>query len=272
MKRIIRSFIIIIAFSFIFASFSSAHFQTFWPDNNNGYAKRGKMVTWQYFWGHPYEFVVFDAKKPNFYVVTPKGSKENVEMKQNMMKDEATGKLRKAYKIKYTPKYLGDSWLCLEAPLYFVEEEGVFLKDYAKEVIHVIAEDGWDKPVGMEIEMVPLTRPYGIEEGFVFVAQALFNGKPLSNGYVEIEKFNGFHIKEENIPKDQYGNENVPMVTRVAKTDLNGYVTYTLDEPGWWMICVYHKDGEKVVKGKHYPIIKRGGIWVHVEKKFSQKR
>jgi cobalt/nickel transport protein len=250
---------------------ASAQFHTFWPDNENGYARRGKPVSWDYFWGHPYEMVIFDAKKPNFYVARPDGKTDSVEASQVQMKDEETGKMRTAYRMRYKPTALGDSYLCLEAPLYVVEEEEVFLKDYVKQCIHVMAEEGWDRPVGMEIEIIPVTRPYGMEEGFVFKGQALFKGKPLADAWVEIEKFNGFHVNHENLPTDQYGNENVSMITRVSKTDLNGYVVYTLDEPGWWMVSVSHADGEINHEGRDFPLVKRGGLWIYVEKRFIQR-
>jgi len=249
-----------------------AHFHTFFPDGSpNCYAKRGKEITFKYFWGHPYEYIIFDAPTPKFYVLKPDGKKDEVKLKEIKMKDKETGKMRAAYEVKYKPTALGDSYLCLEAPAIFVEEEELFWKDYVKQPIHVMSERGWDKPVGLEIEMVPLTRPYGIEEGFVFKGQALYKGKPLPNAHVEIEKYNGFYVKGKNLPIDQFGNEDVPMITRAAKTDVNGYVVYTLDEPGWWMISVAHEGGEMERDGKKYPVELRGGLWVHVEKRFIQK-
>ena len=256
---------------FSLVAIARAHFHTFWPDNENGYAKRGKLVSWDYFWGHPYEMVIFDTKKPNFYVARPDGKRDSVEVSQVQMKDKETGMMRTAYRVMYKPMALGDSYLCLEAPPYLVEEEELFWKDYVKQSIHVMAEKGWDRPMAMEIEIIPLTRPYGMEEGFVFKGQALFKGKPLAGAYVEIEKFNGFHVKEENLPTDQYGNENVPMITRVSRTDLNGYVVYTLDEPGWWMVSVSCQDGAIKHEGKKFPLVKRGGLWIYVEKRFLQR-
>lgn len=267
--------IVFIGMVFVFGIMEGvyAHFHTFWPeDNRNCYAKRRKEITFKYFWGHPYEQIIFDAPKPNFYVVKPDGKKDEVKLEKIQMKDEETGKMRTAYEVKYEPTALGDSYLCLEAPEILVEEEGMFWRDYVKAPIHVMAEVGWDKPVGLSIEMVPLTRPYGIEEGFVFKGQALYKGKPLANARVEIEKFNGFYVEGENLPTDQFGNEDVPMITRAAKTDANGYVVYTLDEPGWWMVSVAHEPEEMVEhNGKKYPVEVRGGLWVHVQERFIQK-
>ncbi len=245
------------------------HFHTFWPDSPNGYGKLGQKITWDYFWGHPYEMILFDALTPNFYVVTPDGEKEPVALKTADMKDPDTGKMRKAFTLSYTPESIGDSWLVLEAAPCPIEEEGEAVQDYVKQCIHVMAEKGWDVRLGLPIEVVPLTRPYGLEAGFAVTVRAYLNGKPLPDATAEIEKLNGFYVDGDALPKDQFGMEDVPMITRVARTDVNGYLTYTLDEPGWWMISVSAESGTATVNGKEYPRVLRGGLWLHVEERLT---
>jgi len=251
---------------------AEAHFQVLWPTSGNGYGQRGRPITWHYFWGHPYEKIIFDTQRPKVYIVRPDGQRDPVEIRETETKDEETGLRRRTFQIVYTPTSLGDSYLCLEAPPYFIPEEGLFWKDYVKQCLHVRAERGWERPVGMEMEIVPLTRPYGMEEGAVFKGQVLYQGKPLANAEVEIEKFNGFYVKEDALPLDPYGQENLPLITKVSRTDLNGYLTYTLDEPGWWIISVRHRAGLTVHEGKRYPLEKRAGFWLYIEKRFVQPR
>jgi cobalt/nickel transport protein len=248
------------------------HFHTFWPDGPNGYAKLGEEIVYQYFWGHPYEMILFDAKAPTAYVVAPDGEREPVSLEPVEMEDPETGLPRAAFRLRYTPENIGDSWLVLEAPPYPIEEEGEAVQDYVKQCIHVMAEQGWDSELGLPVELVPLTRPYGLEPGFAFTARAYMGGEPMAGATVEIEKFNGFHVGEEMLPTDQFGMEDVPMITRVAKTDAFGYVTYTLDEPGWWMISVSAESGTAAVEGEEYPRVLRGGLWVHVDEEFSVGR
>jgi len=245
------------------------HFQTFWPDTPNGYARLGEKVTWQYFWGHPYEMIVFDTPAPDVYAVTPAGEHQSVSVQATTMKDADTGKVRKVYALSYAPESLGDSWLVLAGKPTLIEEEEEVVQDYVKQCVHVMAEVGWDREIGLPIELVPLTRPYGLEEGFAFTARAYMDGKPLPGASVEIEKLNGFYVDGDTLPKDQFGMEDVPMITRAARTNVNGYVTYTLDEPGWWMVSVSAESGEATVEGKSYPRVLRGGLWVHVEKEFT---
>ena len=251
------------------ASGAFGHFNTLWPDSPNGYALPGQKVVWQYFWGHPYEMILFDAQRPNVYAVTPSGARQPVAVEPARMKDPATGKLRAAYGLTYTPEEIGDTWIVLEAPPYVIEEEGEAVQDYVKQCVHVMAQNGWDARLGLPIELVPLSRPYGLEPGFAVTVRAYLNGQPLAGAACEIEKFNGFAVTEEMLPKDQFGNEDVPMITRAARTDANGYLTYTLDEPGWWIIAVMGDGGSVKVEGKAYPRVLRGCLWVHVDEKLT---
>ncbi len=243
-----------------------AHFHTFWPQVEGCYGKTGDGVRWQYFWGHPYEMIIYDAQPAKFFVRTSQGGREPVALQEASLTDPATGKARRAYALEYKPVAPGDYWLCLEAPAYFIPEEKVFWQDYIKEIWHVMAQKGWDEPVGLEMEIVPLTRPYGWPAGSVFKAQALFKGKPLKGAQVEIEKFNGFYVSKDKLPKDRLGDENEPLMTRALKTDGQGYLVFTLDSPGWWVIAVSQEDGKKTHEGKEYPVEKRGCLWVYVEK------
>jgi cobalt/nickel transport protein len=248
---------------------AQGHFHTFWPDSPNGYGALGERITWQYFWGHPYEMILFDAEAPRIYVVSPDGQKADLAPVPVEMEDPGTGQMRAAFTFSHAPEAIGDSWLVLEAPPCPIAEEGAAVKDYVKQCVHVMAETGWERGLGLPIELVPLTRPYGLEAGFAFTARAYLDGEPLAGSAVEIEKFNRFHVTAESLPKDQYGLEDVPMITRAARTDANGYVTVTLDEPGWWMISVAAESGTVSVDGQDWARVLRGGLWVHVEEEFT---
>jgi cobalt/nickel transport protein len=249
----------------IFPGAAAAHFHTYWPPVEGCYGKPGEVARWRYFWGHPYEMIIYDAQPPQFFIQTPQGKQEAVTVKELGLKDEESGKVRRAYEVAYKPAAPGDYYLCLKGPPYFIPEEKLFWQDYVKEPWHVMAQKGWDKPVGLEVELVPLTRPYGWPGGSVFQAQALFKGKPLKGVVVEIEKFNGVFVPKDKLPKDRYGEENTPLITRTVKTDGQGYFTCTLDSPGWWVMAVSHLDGNLTRGGKSYPVEKRGCLWVYME-------
>jgi len=244
---------------------AQAHFHVFWPQTEGCYAKPGETVTWQYFWGHPFEMLIDDAQPPTFFIFTPQRKKESVAVKQITLKDQASGKDRQAFQVEYKPPEAGDYYLCLESPPYFIPEEQLFWQDYVKEPLHVKAEKGWDQSAGLPVEIIPLTRPYGWPVGSIFKGQALVKNKALTRATVEIEKFNGFFVPADKMPKDRLGGENAPLITRVTKTDRMGYFICTLDSPGWWILSVSAPGGKKVHQGKTYPVEMRGGLWIYVE-------
>ncbi|MFO7958548.1 MAG: DUF4198 domain-containing protein [Candidatus Brocadiia bacterium] len=251
------------------AATASAHFYTYWPDSPNGYGQLGREVQWECFWGHPYEKIIFDTAEPEAFAALPDGERQDLTVTPVKREDPATGEMRSTFTFSHVPEQLGDAWIVVAAPPILVEEEGEFVQDYVKQCLHVMVEKGWDRPVGLPIEIVPLTRPYGLEPGFVFKGRLLLDGEPLADAHVEIEQMNAFYVGEEDLPRDQFGMEDVPMITRTARTDANGYVTCTLDEPGWWIVCASTESGTLEAEGEQLPRVLRGGLWVHVEEEFS---
>jgi len=244
---------------------AKAHFQVYWPQQEGCYAKQGELVTWKHFWGHPFEMLISDAQPPKFFIFTPKKKEEDLTAQEITLKDQESGQDRKAFEVEYKPSAPGDYYLCLESPLYFIPEDEEFCQDYVKEPLHVEATGGWDQSVGLPVEIIPLTRPYGWPAGSVFEGVALGKNKALTGAAVSIEKFNGFFIPRDRLPKDRLGQENSPLITRVTKTNRMGYFICTLDSPGWWLISVSAPGGRKVHERKSYPVKMRGGLWVYVE-------
>jgi len=242
-----------------------AHSHIYSPQFEGCYAKPGEAVKWQYFWGHPFDMLIDDAEPPKFFIFTPEEKKETLEPREITLKDPAGGQDRRAFTVEYKPPGLGDYYLCLESPAYFIPAEQEFWQDYVKEPLHVMKEGGWYDAVGLPVEIIPITRPYGWPAGSVFKGQALAKKRPLTRATVEIEKFNGVFVSRENLPKDRLGEENSPLITRVTKTDRLGYFLCTLDSPGWWIMSVSAPGGSKTHAGKRHPLKMRGALWIYVE-------
>jgi cobalt/nickel transport protein len=137
---------------------------------------------------------------------------------------------------------------------YFEPAEGKFIKQITKVYVEAFGlEDGWDEPIGLKAEIVPLTRPFGIWEGNTFRGRVFINGKPAPNIDVEVEYLN---TKGVEVPAD-------PFVTQVIKTDENGYFEYTIPWAGWWGFSAIGEGGMKKHKdGKKYPVELDAVIWV----------
>lgn len=251
---------------FISAPAALAHYHVFWPKTPGCYGKPGQTAVWTHFWGHPFEMRLDDPPAvPKFAIRLPGGKKEPVLVKEIRLTDQESGRECGAFEAAFTPGVAGDYYLTLESPPAFIPEENLFCQDFVKGVFHVMAEKGWDERLGLEMEIIPLTRPYGWPAGTTFTAKALFKGNALKLAPVEVEKFSGFFVEPGQRPKDRFGYENAPLITRTAKTDANGYFAVTLDSPGWWLITVSRQDGKITREGEAYPLHKRGCLLLHVE-------
>jgi cobalt/nickel transport protein len=220
--------------------------------------KRGEAVIVHYRWGHPFEHQLFDAPAPrDVFSIAPEGQK--TDLTGTLQKaEEPSGEKRSAtYHLSYTPEHRGDHLLILNTPPIWMEEEQEFLQDSAKVVLHVQAQKGWDASAGQPFEMMPLTRPYGLQSGMVFHAQAVWQGKPLAGALIEIERYNA--VPPAKLPPDE-------QITRTGKTDPNGCLACTLTEPGWWCLTARHDGGQREHDGKMYPVRRRATLWVFVDR------
>jgi cobalt/nickel transport protein len=220
--------------------------------------KKGETVTFTYQWGHPFEHELFDAPMPERLIcLVPDGTKTDLLTKLTKISVAAgDGKKVTAYQFDFTAEQRGDYVFMLTLPAMWMEEEQEYLQDVVKVVLHVQAQKGWDVPVGGTMELLPLTRPYGLLAGMTFQAQARAGGKPLEAAQVEAERYNPTPPKE--LPPDEH-------ITRTAKTDPNGVVTVTFTEPGWWAITALRDGSRRERDGKMVPVRQRATLWVHVD-------
>ena len=144
----------------------------------------------------------------------------------------------------------------VEQKPYFEPTEGQFIQQIAKVYVSAFGwEEGWRKPIGLPVEIVPLTRPFGLWEGNTFVGQVLKNGKPVPYARVEIEYYNSQGVK--------YPNEL--LYTQVVKTDQNGIFIYTVPWSGWWGFSAITEGGEikNPSDGKKYPLELDAVVWIY---------
>ncbi len=228
---------------------ASAHFTMVFPSDSEDtvwdvapedyIAELGETKTVYMMWGHPYEHILFDmVTVPEVSVMKPDGTVEQLTSEEitvdGMNEDGELGTF-KAYKASFTVDQDGDTVVFVK-----YEDHDEDMIDYTKAVIHSGEEMwyGWDAEVGQQTEILPYMRPYGMEEGFVFSGQAMYNGQPLTDAPVEIEIYHTLdagieivELAEEMFPYDP------PMVfTRLTKSNDNGEFVYSLDEPGIWFV------------------------------------
>lgn len=249
-----------------FASPGGAHFNMLLPSTAS--AKKGETVTLTYQWGHPFEHQLFDAPEPVRVVVWAPDGKRSDQTKRLVKTTvpAAEGKKATAYQLKFILEQRGDYVFLLQTPPIFMEEDGEFLQDIVKVVVHAQAQKGWDAAVPGQFEIMPLTRPYGLQPGMVFQglieARDLIPSKPFAGALIEVERYNSAPPKQ--LPPDE-------QITRTVKTDPNGVFTTTLPEAGWWCLTAKRDAGTRQREGKNYPVRQRATLWVYVDEKNSGK-
>src|SRR5579885_3602279 len=230
----------------LFAGSGAAHFNMLLPQTAS--AKKGETLTLTYQWGHPFEHQLFDAPQPqSLMVLSPDG--QRIELTDKLVKTTFKSGTKEvtAYELRFTPQQRGDYVFVLRTPPIWMEEDGEFLQDTVKLVLHVQAQKGWDAAVG-DFELLPLTRPYGLRPGMVFqveIPPARSANKGIPCGLVEIERYNAEPPKK--LPPDEE-------ITRTVRLDANGVATTTLSEAGWWCLTAARPQGTKMRDGKSYPL------------------
>ena len=236
-----------------------AHYNMLLPETAS--ARRGDTVAFLYQWGHPFEHQLFDAPAPrSVFVVQPDGKK--TDLTSALVKSTASvadGKSVTAWRFGFKAEQRGDYVFVLTTQPIWMEEEQEFWQDTVKVVLHVQAQKGWDVSTGSGSEIVPLTRPYGLQPGMAFQAVVHQSSQKANGGaFIEIERYNA--TPPRKLPSDE-------QITRTVKTDGNGVLTCTLTDPGWWSITAQREGGQMAREGKKYTLRQRTTLWVYVDEK-----
>lgn len=217
-----------------------AHFPLLLPERPQG--EVGKASALELSYGHPFEVERGASPRPVAFRAHPPGG-EAVDLLPGV---QPTGEERtRGWRASYTPAVRGDHLIEVEGPA--VEHEGKTHRDFVKLILHVPAvQAGWDRALGRPLELVPLTRPYGLPVGAAFRALVTRAGKPVPGALVEVERKN--EAPPAELPPE-------PFVTRVEKADAQGAFAVTLDAAGWWVLCAEAEAGAEV---------HRAALWVFV--------
>jgi cobalt/nickel transport protein len=257
-----------------FAAPAAAHYHILLPDKPA--TSRDEAVTFTYFFGHPFEHQMFSAQKPaGVTVIAPGGqADEQLAKLERFEVPGVDGKAVTAFRWKYSPTQRGDHVAVVRADPVWMPDEKEFLQDTVTVVLHVQTQNGWDNALGTAMELMPLTRPYGLRPGTVFQVQVLGppalhpdgilirtplaerTQQPLPRTLVEVERYNP--VPPRALPPEEH-------ITRTVKTDPNGVATVTLPEPGWWALTAVRENGTREHEGKRYPLKVRSTFWVFVD-------
>jgi cobalt/nickel transport protein len=168
---------------------------------------------------HPMERHYMEMARPIQFGVQQSGRKTD----QLATLSEAKGKAPEqdrdftAWRTTYQIKRPGDHTFYVEPAPYWEPAEDLFIIHYTKVCVNALGlEEGWDQTVGLETEIIPLTRPYGLWTNNLFTGRVLVKGKPQAGAEVEVEYLNESPDNPSQVkaPSDPY----VTQVVRAARS------------------------------------------------------
>jgi len=231
---------------FIFITiYANAHFLTFMSNTDNVSNPKQTKVDLDISFIHPFEQSGMNMEKPEVFV----------NSKNNKLNLTQTTKLEhKAWSSSYDIKTPGVYKFFVQPQPYFEPAEEKFISHVPKLIISSFGlEDGWDEPLGLKYEIIPMVKPFALYAGNLFQGKVLHDGKPAANTEVEVELYNEFGLKA---PSDAH-------ITQVVKTDDNGVFSFVMNHKGWWGFAALIEEGElKHSDGKMYKIENGALIWV----------
>lgn len=156
-----------------------AHFGMIIPDKNLVAKSGPKVVNAKLMFWHPMEDHGMGLAKPQAGVMLD-GKK--TDLSASLKPLSLAGK--QAWGLSLPIRRPGDYILYMTPQPYWEPAEDCFIIHYTKTVIDALgAEEGWDQAVGTKIEIIPLTRPYGLYAGNSFTGKVIYKGKPLAGGH-----------------------------------------------------------------------------------------
>lgn len=199
---------------------ASAHFGMVIPSTDFATMKQ-KTATITYSFSHPFAGDGMELVRPEKAGVFVNGKMYDLTQKLEATKVMKHG----AWSIDYTFKRPGVYSFFMQPKPYWEPAEDCFIQHYTKVCVPAFGADtGWDEPLGLKTEIVPLLRPFGNMAGNTFVGQVIVDGKPVPNAEVEVELYN----------KGRFSPATPFSETQVIIADQNGVFHFTCPQPGWW--------------------------------------
>lgn len=239
---------------FLWTANANAHFGGIIPSDDIVTQEDSKTITLNVKFFHPMEGGYMEMEKPVQFGVMHRGEKSDLfgALKPKKIKGFTT------WETNYQIRKPGDYTFYVEPKPYWEPAEDCYIIHYTKVCVDALGlEEGWDNEVGLETEIVPLTRPYGLWTGNIFTGVVKVKGKPVPYVEIEVEYYNedGKVIP----PADPY-------ITQIIKADKNGVFSYAMPKAGWWGFAALNEASwmMKGPDGEEKPIEIGAVYWIRV--------
>lgn len=172
----------------------------------------------------------------------------------------------KAYTSKYKAKKMGDHLFVMKPAPSYSEIEGVYLQMITKMIVNVSGKPtDWDKELGLDAEIIPLSKPYGIWAGSSFSGMVKAAGIPVPFANIEVELLN-YDIDMENYKLGKMKTNAPQQSFKVIEIKANerGEFTFHLPQEGMWSFNAKSIGHNKKYKDRE--LSQDAIIWVEVKK------
>ncbi|MBW1777550.1 MAG: DUF4198 domain-containing protein [Deltaproteobacteria bacterium] len=231
-----------------------AHFGMVIPSDSMVMQEEDRTIRLTLSFSHPFEGVGMELVKPKrFFVVA---DEKATDLAGSLTPARVMG--HSGWMLDFPVKRPGVYAFFMEPTPYWEPAEDCFIIHYTKTVVAAFGEDdGWDSPLGVKTEIVPLSKPYGLYAGNVFQGIVQLDGKPVPFAEVEVEFYN--KDQRAKAPSDY-------MITQTLKADGNGVFTYAAPKPGWWGFAALNSaDFTLSHEGKEKDVELGAVLWVKFE-------
>lgn len=147
--------------------------------------------------------------------------------------------------------------LVMETRPYWEEKQDIFLQQFAQTLVPVQGcKYGWDVPVGLKLEILPLTRPFGLTAPVLFTGRVLLDGKILPDTLVRVEYLNE---DKRIVPSPYHRSQRV-------RTDERGIFSFVCPHQGWWgFAAVTQGDPLRGPDGQPKNTELSGVLWLYID-------
>jgi len=209
-----------------------AHFGVILPSDDIVSRDDSRTLTMQVKFMHPMERQFLEMTKPEQFGVSHAGQRTSLLETLQAAKDRGPDQDREFsyWTTDYRVRRPGDYTFYVAPAPYWEPAEDLYIQHYTKVCVNAFGlEQGWDEPLGLETEIIPLTRPYGLWTGNLFTGRILLKGRPVPFATVEVEYLNGGpgSVSMISVPAAAY-------LTQVVKADADGIFSYAMPKAGWW--------------------------------------
>ncbi|MBF0623497.1 MAG: DUF4198 domain-containing protein [Magnetococcales bacterium] len=177
--------------------------------------------------------VVMDMEPPQAFWYHHKGQRVDLLAALRTIAWRGPDNSAAAYGASVSLKRNGDYVFVVEPTPYLEKHEDLYIQQIAKSHVNKGGlPTGWEQPLGLKTEIVPLVKPTSVLVGGTFSGQVLSGGRPVAGAQVEVEWLNGL----PDVQANAFGSSRVtpPGAALVVITDANGVFTFGIPRAGTW--------------------------------------